>query len=139
MASFHSSRARMLTLSVSLALTASTGATAQQSAATARGFSSFTIFFRAQPVGTEQISLERAADGWTISGGGRLGAPFDVVTRSLQVRYGQDWQPLELAMALTARGEVTTLRTTVAGTTATSTMTASGTPAQKVDTVDAAA
>ena len=101
-------------------------------------FSRFTIFFHALPVGTEQIAVERGADGWTITGGGQIGAPFDLVTRSLQVRYDQDWKPLELALDVTARRDVTTLRTTVSGTTATSAVTASGTPAQKVDTIDGA-
>ncbi len=75
-------------------------------------------------VGTEQISLERTPDGWTITGRGQIGPPFDLVTRSLQVRYDPEWKPRGLAVDLTARGQVIKMSTTVTGTTAESELTA---------------
>jgi pimeloyl-ACP methyl ester carboxylesterase len=101
--------------------------------------SSFTIFIRGVPVGSEQISVERSADGWTINSTGRIGAPLDIVTRKLQVRYDLDWKPLELTVDATTRGQVTTLHTIVTGTTARSDMNTSGAPSEKTDTIDGAA
>jgi pimeloyl-ACP methyl ester carboxylesterase len=101
--------------------------------------SSFTIFLRAMPVGTEQISLERTSEGWTITGRSQIGPPFDLVIRSLRVQYDPEWKPRGLAVDLTAGGQVTKLATTVTGTTAESQLTTGGTPSQKVDMIDEAA
>ena len=90
-------------------------------------------------VGTEQISLERTPDGWTIAGRGQIGPPFDLVTRSLRVTYDQDWKLRGLAVDVTARGQVIKMLTTVTGTTAENEVTTNGTPAQKVDMIDEAA
>ena len=87
-------------------------------------------------VGTEQISLEHTPDGWTITGRGQIGPPFDLVTRSLRVRYDQEWKPRGLAVDLTTRGQVIKMSTTVTGTTAASELTTNGTPAQNVDVID---
>ena len=51
---------------------------------------------------------------------GGLGAPLDIVARRVQVRYTADWRPLELTLDATVRGQAQTIRTTVEGTTATS-------------------
>jgi len=117
----------------------STRGTGQQVPSTSPASSSFTIFLRAMQVGTEQISLERTPDGWMITGRGQVGPPFDLVTRSLRVRYDQEWKPRDLTVDLTARGQVMKMLTNVTGTTAESELTTSGTPAQKVDTIDEAA
>jgi pimeloyl-ACP methyl ester carboxylesterase len=113
--------------------------TGQQVSSASAASSSFTIFQRAMQVGTEQISLERTPDGWTITGRGQIGPPFDLVTRSLRVLYDQEWRPRGLAVDLTARGQVIKMLTTVTGTTAESELTTNGTPAQKVDMIDEAA
>jgi len=100
---------------------------------------SFTIFVRAQPVGTEQIAVNRIADGWMISSTGRLSPPLDAVARRLQVRYTADWRPIEFAFDGTVRGQTQSLRTTVEGTTATSSVSTGGSPPQlKTDTIDPA-
>jgi uncharacterized protein len=96
----------------------------------------FTIFLRSAPVGTEETSVERTADGWTITGSGRIGAPIDVVTRRLHIKYDQDWKPLELIIDASARDQPTLLRTTVTGTTARNEYTFNGEPAEKSDTID---
>ena len=134
----HSIRAGILALAAMLVAWSMSGA-GQQVSSTSPASSSFTIFLRAMPVGTEQISLERTPDGWMITGRGQIGPPFDLVTRSLRVRYDQEWKPRELAVDLTARGQVIKMLTTVTGTTAESELTTNGTPAQKVDTIDEAA
>lgn len=85
--------------------------------------SNLTIFLRGVPIGSEQSALTRGAGGWTIVGSGRIGAPLDIVTKRLQVRYDSDWNPLELTMDATVRGETQTLKATVTGDTITNAMT----------------
>ena len=139
MPSFHSSRGHVLTLagifSAAVAVTATQQATPTSSAAP----SNFTIFIRSVAIGTEQIALERTAEGWTISGNGRIGPPIDLVTKELQVRYDADWRPLSFSVAATSQGDETTLRTAVSGTTARSEMSTAGKPSEKTDTVDESA
>jgi len=60
-------------------------APAAQTIPPADAAAAFTIFLRAQPIGSEQITLARSADGWSITGSGRVGAPLDVVARRIEV------------------------------------------------------
>jgi pimeloyl-ACP methyl ester carboxylesterase len=102
----------------------------------AQGPASFTIFFRSTPIGSEQIAVERTAEGWTITGSGRVGAPLDLVIRNIQERYDPDWKPLELSLDATLRGQTVTLHTVVSGTTANNQVTqASGPPVEKADEI----
>ena len=112
---------------------------ARQVSSTSPASSSFTIFLNATRVGAEQSSVERTPDGWTITARGQIGPPFDLVTRSLRVRYDLEWKPRELAVDLTGRGQVMKLMTQVTGTTADSEVTTNGTSAHKVDMIDEAA
>jgi pimeloyl-ACP methyl ester carboxylesterase len=117
-----------------------TGIAAQQTVpASSPSASTFTIFIRSVVAGSEQIAVERTPTGWTVSGNGRMGPPLDIVTRSLEVRYDQAWKPLELTIDATTRGQQTTLRTTVTGTTARSEMNTAGGASEKTDTIDEAA
>jgi len=100
---------------------------------------SFTIFVRGVPLGTEQISVTRTADGWTIASAGRLGAPLDVVGRRIQVRYTPDWHPRDFSLDGTVKGQVESIRTIVEGTTATTETTVAGQTTKKSDTIDPAA
>ena len=99
--------------------------------------SSFTIFLRGVPVGSEQASVARTASGWTISSSGRMGAPLDIVARKVEVRYSEDWKPLELTVDATVRGQALSLHTTVSGTTATDEITNNGQSSNKADTIGA--
>jgi pimeloyl-ACP methyl ester carboxylesterase len=101
--------------------------------------SAFTIFVRGLPIGTEQIAVTRIADGWMISGTGRMAPPVDIVARRMQVLYTADWRPLEFTLDGTARGQPERLHTVVEGTSAKSDFSANGRSGQKADTVDAAA
>src|SRR5260221_10776168 len=56
----------------------------------------FRVFLRGSPVGTEDVLVQRTPDGWIISGTGHLGAPLDLTTRRLEVRYDANWKPKEL-------------------------------------------
>src|SRR5262245_11580681 len=77
------------------------------------------IFVGSRTVGLEQVQVSQSRDGWTISSSGRVGAPVDLVTRQLEVRYDTDWRPLGLQADTTLRGRSVTVRTSVSGTTAT--------------------
>ena len=102
--------------------------------------SSFTVLFRGAPIGSEQITVERTLEGWTIASSGRMGPPFDVVLRTLQLRYDADWKPLALTLDSTVRGQAAALVTTVSGTTAKIEMTPFGaSPVEATDTIDASA
>src|SRR5258706_14406211 len=96
----------------------------------------FTIFLRGTPLGSEQVSLARIADGWMISSTGRLAPPVDVVARRLQVRYTADWRPLEFTFDGTLRGQSQVIHTIVDGTTAKSDVTAAGQTTPKEDPID---
>src|SRR5437660_68318 len=74
---------------------------------------SFTVFIKAVPVGTEQISVTRGASGWTIVSSGRMGAPIDISARRVQVRYTEDWKPIELTVDATVRGQLLSIQTVV--------------------------
>src|SRR5690242_6924654 len=79
---------------------------AQPSAAVEPGATaSFMIFIRGTVIGAEQMTVIRAADGWTILSTGRMGPPFDVVAHKVEVRYTSDWKPLEFTLDSTVRGE----------------------------------
>ncbi|HEY2904935.1 MAG TPA: alpha/beta fold hydrolase [Vicinamibacterales bacterium] len=122
------------------AIALSPGVRAQQQpivpATTPAGTSSFTIFVRGAPLGAEQVSVARTADGWTISSTGRLAAPLDIVGRRLQVRYTPDWRPIEFTFDGTIKGQPHIVHTVVEGTAATTDITIAGQSSQKRDTID---
>ena len=100
----------------------------------------FLVFFRSSPVGNEQVSVEQGANGWSINSSGRVGAPFDLITRQLQARYDADWKPVELRLDATLRGQAATIHTVVNGTTAqTETTPLGAAPVSKSDQIDARA
>ena len=146
MPSFHSIRARLAALALAtlvfatVSLAAPHGASAQQPAVAPplreAGATTFTIFLRGTPIGTEQVAVTRTATGWTIVSSGRLAAPIDAVARRVQVRYTPEWKPLEFTLDGTVRGQAQTIHTVVDGATATSDINTAGQPAQKTDTID---
>jgi uncharacterized protein len=134
---FHCTRAVATAVTVAALVAAATGRAAAQSGQE----SSFTIYIRSVAVGTEQVSVERSAGGYTITSTGRVGAPIDLVIRQFTARYDTDWKPIELIIDGTIRGQASTLHTTVSGTTASTEITgAAGTsPVRRSDTIDAQA
>jgi pimeloyl-ACP methyl ester carboxylesterase len=137
----HFSRASVATLAgaVTAVVAAVTTAAQQTTPTSSAAPSNFTIFIRGVAVGSEQIGLERTAQGWTITSTGRIGPPLEIVIRSLEVRYDAAWKPLQLTIDATTRGQVTTLKTVVSGTSARSEMSTGGTATDKTDTIDEAA
>jgi pimeloyl-ACP methyl ester carboxylesterase len=88
-------------------------------------------------LGSEEVAIERTAEGWTVSGTGQLAAPLDLVTRRLRVRYAADWRPIELQVDATSRGAPLRISTTFQGTTATSEVLQAGKTTTKTDQVSA--
>jgi uncharacterized protein len=95
----------------------------------------FTIFIRSAMAGSEETSVEKTAEGWTITGGGRIGPSLDGGTR-LTIKYDPNWKPLELRVDAIARDQPTLLHTTVTGTSAKNEYIFNGGPAEKTDTID---
>jgi hypothetical protein len=105
MLSSHSIRAVLAALAVAAATPAASQIVPVAPALPETNATSFTLFLRALPIGTEQIAVNRIADGWMISSTGRLSPPLGAVARRQQVRYTADWRPLEFAFDGTVRGQ----------------------------------
>lgn len=103
--------------------------------------SHFNIGINGKSVGSEDVSVERRSDGWTITSSGRVSVPSDLVLRQFTARYDAGWRPLELTIEATIRGTLSTLHTTVTGTSATTELSSAvpGEPIRRTDTVDAQA
>ncbi len=115
------------------ALPVSGAAQPADDAGTAR---TFNIYIQSRQIGTEEISVTRTPQGWTIASSGRMGLPFDVTSRHLEIKYDGDWKPLELTLDATVKNLPARLRTVVAGGSATSAFTAFGQPQEHVEEID---
>jgi pimeloyl-ACP methyl ester carboxylesterase len=80
----------------------------------------YMVFMRGAPVGREVVTVRADAGGLTISSQGRLGPPFNAVTRNAEFRYGADWAPQSFVLDGTAGGDEVRIETSFAGGTATS-------------------
>ncbi|HEY7285108.1 MAG TPA: alpha/beta fold hydrolase [Vicinamibacterales bacterium] len=101
-----------------------------------RATSHLTIFVRNIPVGNEQVTVSRTADGWTISSSGRLGPPLDAVARVIEARYTSDWVAREFRFDATVRGTAQSFRTMVDNGNATTDLDVGGQKTQKTDPFD---
>src|SRR5262249_40261896 len=107
-----------------------------QAVAPEAGSANFMFFLRNIPIGTEQISVARTADGWTITSTGRLAAPIDAVARKIEVRYTGDWRPLRFSLDGVVRGVPQAIDTSIEGSSAKSRMSSAGVRSEKTDTID---
>jgi pimeloyl-ACP methyl ester carboxylesterase len=136
MPSAHFIRAVLCTTST-LALAVAAGSRAPQAQAPP---STYTVFLRSMPIGSEQISIERFSDGWTVSSSGRVGRPLDLIVRTFNARYDNDWKARELTIDATLRGQPIQLHTAIAGAKATTRVTpGNGAPVENTEDVDPAA
>ena len=115
MRSTHCIRALLAVVVATVAAIIAAPAPAGAQQAASPDAATLTVFFRGAPIGSEQSSVARDANGWTITSSGRINVPFDIVTRRLQVRYDANWKPLELTLDSTVRGQAFTLHTTIDG------------------------
>ncbi|HUQ87341.1 MAG TPA: alpha/beta fold hydrolase [Vicinamibacterales bacterium] len=97
----------------------------------------FLVFFRAQPIGREEVMVLRTADGWMVRGTSRLGPPIDITTRVAEVDYDQQWHPKSLLIDGIVRGQDVTLKTTFDGRKASNILAVQGAPQSKADDVSA--
>jgi hypothetical protein len=75
----------------------------------------YNVFLRGSSVGREDVTVVSSADGTIITSEGRLGAPFNAVTRHAQIKYGPDWSPLAYELEGSVNGSEVMLRTTFNG------------------------
>lgn len=83
----------------------------------------FTVFVRGTPVGIEQTTVARSAEGLLVTGVSRLGPPLDVVVRRAEIRYDASGKPLSCFVEGSIRQRLMVISTTVEGTTATTDLT----------------
>ncbi len=79
----------------------------------------FTVFLRGTPVGVEETTVTRSADGLVITGTSRLGPPLEVIVRQAEIKYDASGAPLSCFVEGSLRQRQLVLSTTVEGTTAT--------------------
>jgi len=121
-----------------LVVLAAAAVRAQQAPAIpAPGESTLIVFVSGKEVGREQVSLARTPSGWTITGTGTLGAPFNQTTKRFEVTYAPDWQPIELKIDATVQSKPVTLATSFATTTAINEITQNGVTSSKNDQITA--
>jgi pimeloyl-ACP methyl ester carboxylesterase len=90
------------------------------------GAVSFTVLINGNRVGAQTVSITKSSTGWLLSTFGNLGAPFNIVTRKLEIAYGTEWQPERLVLQGSIAGRAVSLTTTFGATTATSELVQNG-------------
>jgi pimeloyl-ACP methyl ester carboxylesterase len=115
---------RLLYCTCAVLLFASSLIGAQQGAAPA---TAYTTFVRGMPIGREDVTVRSDATGLTVTSEGRLGAPANLTIRRAEFRYGPDGSPQRFELIGVANGGDVSIRTTVAGSTATTESSQSGT------------
>jgi pimeloyl-ACP methyl ester carboxylesterase len=95
----------------------------------------FVVFVQSRPVGREEVSLLRQADGWMLRGSSRIGQPVNIVTRHAEIHYTSDWRPTRAEFDTVARGQEVITKTTFADGKATNEINVAGKPQSKVDEV----
>jgi len=97
----------------------------------------FTVFLNGAPIGTVEVSVQRAADGIVIGGVSRMGPPLSLVVRNVEIRYDLEWKPIEYTLDAAVRGQTVRVHTIFASGTATSEVTQVDKTVQKTDSVAA--
>lgn len=128
---YSTAAAFLLVLAASVASAQTPPAAAQPGA----GASTLAIFVQGMPVGSEEVTVTRNAEGWTIRSTGRLGAPINITTARFEVAYDPDWKPRRLDIEGSLRGQPLVVRTSFTGNSATSEILQGGQQIQKTDVV----
>jgi pimeloyl-ACP methyl ester carboxylesterase len=97
----------------------------------------FRVFLQGRLVGTEEVTVRRRDGEWIVSGTGRLGAPLDLTTRRLEIRYDQAWHPQSLTLDASTKGGTLGIQTTFANGQAQNEVNQTGVVTRKQDTVAA--
>ena len=102
--------------------------------APATGEASFTVFMRGTDVGRVQTSVARSGSDWIVTSTGRIG---DLTVNRFELKYGADWQPVELRIEATQAQKKLQLLTSFGVTTAISEITQNGVTNSKTDQISA--
>ena len=101
----------------------------------ATGEASFSVFIRGAEVGRVQTNLSRSGTDWLITSTGRVG---DLVITRFEMKYGADWQPIDLRIEATqAADKKMQLNTSFGVTTAINEITQNGVTNAKTDQISA--
>jgi alpha-beta hydrolase superfamily lysophospholipase len=112
-------------------------AVAQQPAtspAPATGEASFSVFKGGTDIGRVQSNLSRAGTDWIITSTGQIG---NLTLNRFELKYGADWQPIELRIEATQMQQKIQLSTSFGVTTAINEITQNGTTSSKTDEISA--
>jgi pimeloyl-ACP methyl ester carboxylesterase len=100
----------------------------------ATGEASFTVFVRGTEVGRVQSALARSGSDWVLTSTGRVG---DLVVDRFELKFGGDWQPIELRVEATQGERKLQLSTSFGVTTAINEITQNGVTNTKTDQISA--
>jgi pimeloyl-ACP methyl ester carboxylesterase len=108
---------RILHCTVAIALLA--GVASAQTGSPSQKPAHFTVFLNGTPVGTEEVTLTRDAEGMSITGTSRMGPPLNLTMRQVEIRYAPDGRPIGCTLEGMLGDDYLLVRTVVNGTTAT--------------------
>jgi pimeloyl-ACP methyl ester carboxylesterase len=108
--------------------------TTTPSPAPATGPASFTVFIGGNDVGLVQTAVARSGSDWVVTSTGRVG---DLTINRFELKYGADWQPIDLRIETTQATKKLTLSTSFGVTTAISEITQNGVTSTKTDQISA--
>jgi pimeloyl-ACP methyl ester carboxylesterase len=120
-----------------LTMTAATASAQQAPPAPTPGDATFNVFIRGIQVGREQVTLSRTGTGWIITSTGRMAAPIDFTITRFELKYGPDWQPMEMALEARLRNAAVMLKTSFTMTTAINEITQNNVTNSKEDQISA--
>jgi uncharacterized protein len=121
-----------------VALLAAVPAAAQQGLPVpATGEATFNVLLKGVQVGREQVTLSRGGSGWILTSSGTSGAPISLTIRRFEMKYTDDWQPLELKIEATLRNAGIALATSFSMTTAINEVSQNGVTNSKEDQISA--
>lgn len=78
----------------------------------------FAIYLGGTQIGREQWTLTRNVNGWIITSSGRSAQPLDFTINRFEMKYGTDWQPLEMRLEARLRNQGVVIATSFSVTTA---------------------
>jgi uncharacterized protein len=97
----------------------------------------YVVFLQGRPIGREEVTVVRDADGWVVRGSSRINQPVDALTRTAEIRYTADWHPTRMAIEGITRGQEVVITTTFADGKAENNISVAGTADTKTDAVSA--
>jgi pimeloyl-ACP methyl ester carboxylesterase len=118
---FHCTALAAVALVASAAAAGKQATSAEAAAGRAQpapGDAAFAIYLRGTQIGREQATLAKSDSGWIITSTGRSAAPLDFTVSRFEMKYGADWQPLEMTLEARVRNSNVIVKTSFAVTTA---------------------